>query len=57
MQNRGLVPSVVENAIAIGRKSSNKIPGRIQYYDSLNKITVVTEHSGNVVTVLHGELK
>jgi len=56
MQNRGIPPSVVENAIQHGVSAPNKVAGRTQFYDSVNKISVVTEN-GEVVTVLYGELK
>lgn len=56
MQGRGVPPSAVENAIRTGRKSADPIPGRTRYFDPVNKLTVVTEASGRVVTVVTGKL-
>ena len=53
MQNRGIMPSVVENAIQNCTGIPNKIAGRTQFYDSVNNISVITG-DGNVVTVMHG---
>lgn len=55
MQNRGFTPSVVEDVIRNGIKSPNKRAGRIQSYDPINDITVITEN-GKVITVSYGEL-
>lgn len=54
MQNRGFVPSVVENAINNGKVFSNK-SGTIGYYDSVNNVRVfVNSGNGTVVTVIPG---
>ena len=53
MQGRGIPPSAVENAIQNGVESPDSIPGRLQHYDPLNNITVITE-GGRVVTVHPG---
>lgn len=50
MQNRGIPPSAVENAIQHGTATSDPIPGRMRHRDSVNRIVVVTEN-GDVVTV------
>ena len=52
MQDRGLFPSVIENSIMKGKSSLDKVPGRIQYYDSTNKIRVIAEESGKVITII-----
>lgn len=56
MQDRGLMPSVIENAIQKNIVMPNKVMGRMQFYDGINNISVVTEN-GEVVTILHGRLK
>jgi hypothetical protein len=43
MQNRGIMPSVVENAIQNGVQSPDPIVGRFRFYDEGNKIRVITE--------------
>jgi len=53
-QNRGITPSVVEDAIQNGAKSADPIPGRVRNYSSDNNITVITEGS-DVVTVISGK--
>ena len=53
-QNRGLTPSVVEDAIRNGTKSADPIPGRVRNYSPKNNITVITEGS-DVVTVIPGK--
>ncbi|MGK7901952.1 MAG: hypothetical protein AB4352_11150 [Hormoscilla sp.] len=51
MQKRGIIPSVVENAIQTGIAKPGT-SGTIRYYDSVNKITVAVDTStGRVVTV------
>ncbi|HEY5236345.1 MAG TPA: DUF4258 domain-containing protein, partial [Rhabdochlamydiaceae bacterium] len=56
MQNRGLPPTAVENAIKTGTKTPDPILGRMRYHDTVNNITVVVEQeSGLVVTVRPGE--
>ena len=54
MQDRGITPSVVKEAINYGQKIEAR-SGRIKYYDAKNNITVITEKSGKVVTVRYGK--
>jgi RHS repeat-associated protein len=54
MQGRGIPPSAVENTIQVGRVGAGKLLGRITYYDPINNLTVVTESTGEVVTVHYG---
>ncbi len=55
MQNRGLMPSVVENAIQTGTQFAGKTPGTVGYFDPVNKIRVIlNSETGNVVTVIPG---
>jgi hypothetical protein len=53
MQNRGIMPSVVENTIQNGIPSPDPIPGRMRFYDPENNVSVVTE-GGRVVSVRFG---
>lgn len=55
MQNRGFIPSVVEEAMQSGTSMPNKVAGRMQFYDPVNNISVITE-DGKVVTVMHGRI-
>jgi len=55
MQNRGLLPSVVENTIRTGVRSADPIVGRTRYYDAVNKVTVILE-GNKVITVIPGRL-
>jgi hypothetical protein len=58
MQEQGMVPTVVENAIQSGQKTTGKIPGTTAYYDSVNDLTVITDTaSGRVVTAKYGYIK
>lgn len=53
MQNRGITPSVVENAIKHGEATqANQATGVIIYYDKINKIKVVVNNLNEVVTVI-----
>ncbi|HYV49768.1 MAG TPA: DUF4258 domain-containing protein [Myxococcaceae bacterium] len=55
MQNRGILPSVVENAIQTGRQLPGKTPGTVVYFDPANEVRViVNSETGNVVTVIPG---
>jgi len=56
MQNRGITPSVIEGAINNGISLPNKVSGRMQFYDSINNISVITEEGG-VVTVFYGKIR
>ena len=57
MQNRGFVPSVVENTIKKGCIFPTKT-NTIGYYDSINNVRViVNSKSGKVVTVIPGAPK
>jgi hypothetical protein len=52
MQNRGLVPSVVENTITHGQKSAGNLIGTTRYYDPVNNVSVVVDTAtGRVITV------
>lgn len=52
MQDRGLMPSVVENTINTGQESSK---GTIlRYYDTVNEITVIVGEGGQIITVFPG---
>jgi RHS repeat-associated protein len=52
MQERGFVPSVVENAIQTGKATPGASPGTIQHFDPVNKFKVITDAAtGRVITV------
>ncbi len=52
MQNRGITPSVVENAISGGASRAGNTAAEIRYFDSANNVSVVLDRaSGRVVTV------
>jgi hypothetical protein len=56
MRNRGLTPSVVENAIKTGLRSPDPVVGRIRSFDPTNNLTVGTEGE-RVITVVPGRLR
>jgi RHS repeat-associated protein len=57
MQNRGIVPSIVENTIKTGTKYTTD-PGTVGYYDSVNSIRVVqNQDTKQVITVIRGAPK
>ena len=51
MRNRGLVPSVVENAIATGSRAPGNLPGTTVITDASNSVRVVINSNGKVITV------
>jgi RHS repeat-associated protein len=56
MQNRGMTPSVVENAISTGATRAGNTAAEIRYFDSANNVSVVLDRaSGRVVTVRYGD--
>jgi hypothetical protein len=56
MQERGLLPSVVEDAIAHGIESPGKVSGTTAYYSPSNNVSIVTDTaSGRVVTTYPGQ--
>jgi len=50
MQQRGLGPLVVENAIQTGIRSPGKYPGTTRIWDAINDVVVVINASGDVIT-------
>lgn len=58
MQERGLMPSVVENTIRVGEEMPGKRAGTTAYYEAENNVTVITDSAtGRVVTVSSGRIK
>jgi hypothetical protein len=54
MQNRGLMPSVVENVLSTGTQYPTRA-GTTGYYDAVNNIRVIVDsETGRVVTVIRG---
>ncbi len=58
MQNRGIPPRVVENTVQTGVKKEIISEGvkTTNYYDPVNKVSVVLNENGNVITVGHGKI-
>ena len=57
MQNRGIMPSVVENTITNG-ETFDAGDGAVGHYDPVNNITVIRNHqAGRIITVIPGEPK
>ena len=54
MQDRGILPSVVENTIKNGSKTAQD-GGKIQHYDPVNNVTVITNKNGGGVTTHYGQ--
>ncbi len=52
MQGRGITPSVVEDTIATGEKAPGNTPGTTVYTSSQNRVSVVTNSNGRVITVI-----
>ncbi|MBS0626066.1 MAG: hypothetical protein JSS32_08460, partial [Verrucomicrobia bacterium] len=55
MQNRGFTPSIVEGTIQHGTSMPNKVSGRMEFFEPINNISVITE-DGKVVSVMYGRL-
>ncbi|NDC83636.1 DUF4258 domain-containing protein [bacterium] len=56
MQNRGLVPSVVENTIQNGSSKPGNKAGATAHYDEVNNTTVITNaETGKVITTRTGK--
>jgi hypothetical protein len=56
MQEQGLTPSIVENAIRYGITGAGRSAGTTVYVDRINRISVVLDNeSGRVVTVDWGQ--
>ena len=53
MQDRGIMPSVVENTISQGTASPS-YGGATKYYDAVNNVTAVLNEAGKVITVMYG---
>lgn len=54
MQNRGIMPSVVENTLNVGQSFPTRA-GTAGFYDSVNGVRViVNSQNGTVVTVIRG---
>ena len=55
MQERGFVPSVIENTIRRGIPIPGNQPGTTIYFDIVNKVRVVVDDAtGRVITVIAG---
>ncbi|EQA5597767.1 hemagglutinin repeat-containing protein, partial [Escherichia coli] len=54
MQDRGITPSVIENVIKNGKSTPSR-NGTTVHFEPENKVSVVTNSSGKVVTVKYGD--
>ena len=52
MQDRGILPSIIENAIRTGEKKTDEL-GISTYKDSINGVKVITNDKGKVITVTY----
>ena len=56
MQNRGIPPSVVDQAITSGLPRLGNTPGTTRYYDPINNLSVIRDNrTGTVITVRPGD--
>ena len=56
MQNRGFIPSGVEETIQRGSHSIGKNPGTKAYYNMANDMTVILNTEGRVITISYGDI-
>ena len=54
MLDLGIMPRSNENTIKTGKISRSSRPGEVVYYDAFNKIKVITNDLGEVITVVPG---
>ena len=54
MQDRGFMPSVIENIINKNQALPGSFPGTLEYYDAVNKVKVVVNKNGQVITIIPG---
>lgn len=57
MQEEGIFPSVVENAIRNSESETGKREGTLSFYDSENNVTVIISSEGKVITVSRGRIR
>ena len=54
MQDRGFIPSSIENTLKTGNVSNADFLGGLEYYDPVNRIKVIIDESGQIITVIPG---
>jgi hypothetical protein len=54
MQDRGFMPSVIENTFVEGQTLPGSFTGTFEYYDAVNKVKVIVGESGQVITIIPG---
>ncbi|MFW9882521.1 MAG: RHS repeat-associated core domain-containing protein, partial [Candidatus Thorarchaeota archaeon] len=54
MQDRGLMPSVIENVISESQVFPGSLTETYEYYDVVNKLKVIVGDSGQVITIIPG---
>ena len=57
MENRGIMPSIIEETIQKNSCRLGKEPGTISYYDKVNNVTIIINEEGKVVTTSFGDIK
>jgi Domain of unknown function (DUF4258) len=54
MQERGYLPSVVENTIRTGTASGGNSTGTTKYYDAVNNVSVIIDNATKRVVTVRG---
>jgi RHS repeat-associated protein len=55
MQNRGLTPTIVENALSVGNVSPGRYPGTMRVLDPFNNVTIIQDSiTRRIITVIPG---
>ena len=54
MQDRGFMPSVIENAISESQAFPGNFVGTLEHYDVVNKVRIIVGESGQVITIIPG---
>ena len=54
MEERGLTPTIIDNTIETGETFPGRYPDTTAYYDKINKVTVIVNKEGRVITAHKG---
>ena len=52
--DRGFMPSVIENAISESQAFPGNFAGTLEHYDVVNKVRIIVGESGQVITIIPG---